>query len=317
MMSAYKYNQLTYLISLIKAYNIRHLNDGSLSLSLWTNQFYGMFILFLGFWTLLMSQWQRNIKPIKLIASYQMLHHSTNNWPWGYIPTNETDDSLITSLYFTSVFSCIPNKTLALLSSLFLVLANMSNPNKHPNVTEERNLTSKSGPSNHHQVAPFSPGEPSQWLFRLASWRLATNLWDAMEGSTFYTKNHGTYGGWKLGQQKRSFRCYVLGCPPFPSGKWRFIYWNPGQGDNPSYVSFKHKWWFVVFFSLWSHGYRLFLCFSGMVMAFVRFLSFCLKIREIKRPCVNVRWTNANKKKSSLEGAIDVYERFYCCYSLW
>jgi len=61
---------------------------------------------------------------------------------------------------------------------------------------------------------PFPGGKTFSVTFSLASWRLATHLWDAMEGSTFYTKNHGTYGGWKLDNQKdlSDVMCWVV--PP-------------------------------------------------------------------------------------------------------
>lgn len=192
-----------------------------------------MFILFRGFWKLLMSQRQRNIKPIKLIASYQMLHHSTNNWPWGYIDANKWNWGFFNNqpLLYKVRLVVFPTKTLHS-CPVFLVLASMSNPNKHPNVPEERNLPSKSGPSNHHQVAAFSPGKTFSVTFSLASWRLATNLWDAMEGSTFYTKNHGTYGGWNLGQPKKDLSgvmCWVVPPPMWQMKVYLLESWTGWQ----------------------------------------------------------------------------------------
>lgn len=114
-----------------------------------------------------------------------------------------------------------PTKNTALLSSLFLVLANTSNPNKKSKRHWREKLTIQKRPiQSPPRRSLFPRGKPSQWLSRwpLGAWRqIYGTPW---RDQHFTPKIMARMADGTLDNQKKgSFRCYVLGCPPLP--KWQ------------------------------------------------------------------------------------------------
>ena len=195
----------------------------------------------------------------------------------------------------------------------------MSNPNKKSKRHWREKLTIQKRPIQSPPSRTLFPGE--NLLSDFVGWPLCA--WRQIYGTPwrdqhFTPKIMARMADGNLDNQKdlSDVMCWVV--PPSHVANEGLFTGILGRGTTQVMWALNTSDWFVAFsppLKPWIPFVSLFF-WDDYGICSLPFILF-LRIREIKRPCVNVRWTNAKKKKSWLKGAIDVYERFYCCYSLW